>query len=221
MKKQLLTLAMFFAVGTMVFVSCKKDDTTAPAITLTGDKSVKIALNSAYTDKGATAKDDTDGDITSAITVEGSVNKDLVGTYTLTYTVKDKAGNVATETRTVEVYNESKDFAGTWSHIDTEGSSPAYAPENETITASTTVNNKIVFSKFAGFTNLAPGAIISGLTLSIASQQFSNVGTGGKTYTVVSTSGTIAANKTSFVINYTITEAGGTAVAWSSAYTKQ
>ena len=56
---------------------------------------------------GATATDSYDGDLTSSITVSSNVDTNTVGTYTVTYTVSDAAGNQATETRTVNVVDNS------------------------------------------------------------------------------------------------------------------
>jgi hypothetical protein len=79
-------------------------DTTVPVITLLGDATVTIEVGSDYTDAGATASDNYDGDITDDIVVVNPVDTDVVGTYTITYNVSDAAGNAATEvTRTVNV----------------------------------------------------------------------------------------------------------------------
>ncbi|MAD98701.1 MAG: hypothetical protein CMB99_15365 [Flavobacteriaceae bacterium] len=79
-------------------------DTTAPVITLTGDATVNIEIGSTYNDAGATANDDTDGDITGNINTVNPVNTSVAATYTVTYNVSDAAGNAATEvTRTVNV----------------------------------------------------------------------------------------------------------------------
>jgi hypothetical protein len=79
-------------------------DTTKPVITLLGDSIVNITLGNSYVDAGATAYDNVDGDITSKIVVTGSVNTNVLGTYTLKYNVKDNAGNSADEkTRIVNV----------------------------------------------------------------------------------------------------------------------
>ena len=82
-------------------------DTTVPVITLLGDSPVTIEVGSTYTDAGATAADNYDGDITSSIVVTGSVDTSTIGTYTLSYDVTDANGNVATTvTRTVNVVDE-------------------------------------------------------------------------------------------------------------------
>lgn len=56
---------------------------------------------------GATATDDRDGDLTGKIERTGNVDTKKAGTYKITYTVKDSAGNVATETRTITVKGET------------------------------------------------------------------------------------------------------------------
>ncbi|MFG1691029.1 DUF5011 domain-containing protein [Gemmatimonadota bacterium] len=79
-------------------------DTTAPVITLVGDASVSVKAGDSYTDAGATASDNIDGDITASIVTDNPVDTNVPGTYTVTYNVSDAAGNPAVEvTRTVEV----------------------------------------------------------------------------------------------------------------------
>ena len=78
-------------------------DVTIPVITLLGESEVSLELGSIYTDAGATAVDNIDGDITSNI-VSQLVDVNNVGTYTVTYNVSDAAGNAATQvTRTVNI----------------------------------------------------------------------------------------------------------------------
>ena len=79
-------------------------DTTPPVITLLGDNPVSIEVGTPYIDAGATATDNIDGDITDKITTTNSVNVNILGTYTVVYSVQDNAGNSATQvTRTVNV----------------------------------------------------------------------------------------------------------------------
>jgi hypothetical protein len=79
-------------------------DTTKPVITRVGSASMAVLLGSAFTDPGAAAADNYDGDITSRIVKGGSVNTAVAGTYRLTYDVSDSSGNAATQVvRTVTV----------------------------------------------------------------------------------------------------------------------
>ncbi|CAL2104560.1 PKD domain-containing protein [Tenacibaculum sp. 190130A14a] len=80
-------------------------DVTAPTISLNGDAMVTVIQGETFTDPGATAVDDLDGDISANIVVGGAtVDVNTLGTYVITYNVSDAAGNAATEvTRTVEV----------------------------------------------------------------------------------------------------------------------
>ena len=79
-------------------------DTTAPVITLLGSSSIVVKQNSTYTDAGATASDNVDGDITSNIVVVDNVDTSVETTYTITYNVMDSSNNAATQvTRTVIV----------------------------------------------------------------------------------------------------------------------
>ena len=82
---------------------CYDIDITPPIITLNGSSTIQLNIGENWTDPGATATDDLDGDLTSSISVTGSVDASSVGTYTLTYTVADAASNTASTTRTVTV----------------------------------------------------------------------------------------------------------------------
>ncbi|WP_299115472.1 immunoglobulin-like domain-containing protein [uncultured Winogradskyella sp.] len=81
-------------------------DTVAPVITLLGSAAVNLTVGDAYTDAGATATDNIDGNLTSSIVVTGAVNTNVVGTYTLTYNVSDAAGNAATPVARIVNVNE-------------------------------------------------------------------------------------------------------------------
>ncbi|KND51630.1 MAG: hypothetical protein ABA06_00015 [Parcubacteria bacterium C7867-001] len=78
-------------------------DTTPPSVSLNGDPAISVTQGSSFTDPSATAADDTDGDLTGSISVEGSVDANTVGTYTLTYSATDAAGNTGSASRVVTV----------------------------------------------------------------------------------------------------------------------
>ena len=65
----------------------------------------RIDVGSIYNERGATATDNIDGNLTSQIVITGSIDTSIVGVYTLTYTVRDNAGNIVTQKREVEVAN--------------------------------------------------------------------------------------------------------------------
>jgi len=55
-----------------------------PVIHLVGSNPVTIEVDSIYTDTGATATDDIDGDITGSIVTINSVDNTTLGTYSVT-----------------------------------------------------------------------------------------------------------------------------------------
>jgi|GEM_PF-3802053 hypothetical protein len=80
------------------------NDVTPPVITLTGAADTTLPLNATWTDPGATAADDKDGNISTRIAKSGTVNTGVVGRTTITYSVSDAAGNAAVQkTRVVRV----------------------------------------------------------------------------------------------------------------------
>ncbi len=83
-------------------------DQTNPAITLLSASPITIAHGSTYTDAGATALDNVDGNITANIVTVNPVDAAIVGTYAVTYNVSDAATNAATQvTRTVNVTDQT------------------------------------------------------------------------------------------------------------------
>ena len=94
--------AMLVALGVVIFDNISEDsstppDTAFPVITILGDNPATVELGSTYTDAGATS----DGGET--VSSSGSVDTNTVGTYTITYSASDAAGNTSTATRTVNV----------------------------------------------------------------------------------------------------------------------
>lgn len=208
MKKQLLLASSaLLLAGSVLFTGCKKDDVDAPTITLTGDQNVTINLGDTYSDAGATADDERDGDLTASITKTGTVDNTKVGTYTITYNVSDEAGNAATEvTRTVKV--KSDKLAGSYAVSDVvTGSNPSSGDGTYTytvtVTQSSTEYNKILISNFGGFgTSRTITATVEGSTITIPAQTITPEGETAST----SISGTGSYNGSAFKItsiNYT------------------
>ena len=79
-------------------------DTTAPVMTLVGSNPIDVEAATTYTDAGATAQDNYDGDITSSITTTNNIDMNTIGTYSVIYNVVDANGNSAVPLiRTVNV----------------------------------------------------------------------------------------------------------------------
>ncbi len=88
-------------------------DSEKPVITLKGKQTetIEVGTIATYTDPGATAKDNFDGNIpASDIKVEGreKVNTKVVGKYLITYTTVDCHGNKGTATRTINIVDTTK-----------------------------------------------------------------------------------------------------------------
>ncbi len=79
-------------------------DQISPIVTLSGATTFTIIQNDPYTELGASWTDNRDGSGTILIASSGSVNTAILGTYVLSYTYTDMAGNSGnTITRTISV----------------------------------------------------------------------------------------------------------------------
>jgi len=78
-------------------------DITPPVITVLGSDPLTWEAATTFVDPGATADDDTDGNITAAIVALSDVDTSALGTYTVTYSINDSAGNSAIAVRYVTV----------------------------------------------------------------------------------------------------------------------
>ncbi len=78
-------------------------DSVPPKLSLKGEKEISMNAGEGYKEPGYSATDNYEGDITSSVKVSNPINSYHAGTYTITYSVSDKSGNVTTDTRTVIV----------------------------------------------------------------------------------------------------------------------
>ncbi|HOH94516.1 MAG TPA: DUF5011 domain-containing protein [Bacteroidales bacterium] len=148
MKK--IKVLLILGLVVLVMFSCNNSkDTTAPVIALKGSSDTTIALNSTWTDPGATAFDDEDGNV--PVSASGVVNKDLVGTYTITYQASDAAGNISIKTRTVRVRNMADIWEGEYSVTD-NGGGMEYT-YTDYISVSQTQNTYVNVNKFRNYIN--------------------------------------------------------------------
>ena len=95
--ERLLILAGVIIADGITDETTTPPDTVFPIITILGDNPATVELGSSYTDAGATS----DGGET--ISTSGTVDTNAIGTYTITYSASDAAGNTSTATRTVNV----------------------------------------------------------------------------------------------------------------------
>ena len=68
-------------------------DNTPPVIELLGDNPLIVEVGSAFSEPGYRATDNVDGDVTASVQVQGAVDTSTTGTYRLSYTAVDQAGN--------------------------------------------------------------------------------------------------------------------------------
>lgn len=79
-------------------------DYTSPIVTLTGDNPQIIELGVSYSELGANATDNIDGDISANLTIDSSgVNTNVVGSYFVSYYSEDRAKNNNTQIRNISV----------------------------------------------------------------------------------------------------------------------
>ena len=94
---------VYSAVDSLGNVSAKKErtvtvrDTTGPVIKSKGDLTVIHEAGSSYKDSGASAVDVVDGDLSGDVKVVSTVDISKEGSYSVTYSVSDAAGNAAAE----------------------------------------------------------------------------------------------------------------------------
>ncbi len=153
MTKYLSAIILLIVV---IAFSCRKVDDTPPIINMNPPDSLKHILNEPYTDPGATATDEADGNITNNIYIKNNVDVNKVGEYTVVYTIVDKQGNeAAPATRWVSVYNQAWSYEGQYNVTETKAFPAVESREFESkITADSTVNYRIDFSNFAGDSNM-------------------------------------------------------------------
>lgn len=171
MKKQILTAASILLVSAALLTTgCKKEDsdTTAPTVSMNSGGTTYVQKDKSFSDPGATATDETDGTLTAV--PSGSVNTAVVGTYIITYTATDAAGNKGTAQRTVHVVN----FDGNYSLVQSGCTDPGAnttpgSPATSTVNASlTSAGNRIDIGNFGTYSANTAQATFSGTTITVA-----------------------------------------------------
>ncbi|MBE6143964.1 MAG: DUF5011 domain-containing protein [Firmicutes bacterium] len=85
-------------------------DTKKPEITLKGEKEISLIETSKYNELGALAIDNYDGDITDKIIIEGKVDTNKVGEYTIKYKIEDSSNNKNEVSRKIKVTEKPKEI---------------------------------------------------------------------------------------------------------------
>ncbi|HOY32017.1 MAG TPA: DUF5011 domain-containing protein [Bacteroidales bacterium] len=157
---------LIFLLLLFFLVSCKKKDDENPVVTLRGNSSMTIILNTSFTDPGADANDNTDGAV--SVNITGEVNPDFAGTYYIVYSATDASGNTGEAIRRVVVKNEAELYSGNYAgtcYLTTDTTNFAASA-----TVSTVVNKRIWIAGFASYPNASVFADISNDTIRFPAQ---------------------------------------------------
>ena len=144
-------------------------DNTPPVITLSGGTPVIHCLGVSYTDAGATAWDNCDGDLTGSISVSNPVDENTAGNYVITYDVSDASSNPATQvSRLVQVVDPQATPSATSDQFSTPGSSAIFVSLNTDADAMK-IESSVIQGSVSGVsgtrTNLADGDLVEPNTL--------------------------------------------------------
>jgi hypothetical protein len=82
-------------------------DRTPPEISIIGANPKTVECGTVYHDDGTDAADSCDGDLTGAVLSNSHVNTNSLGSYTVDYQVRDKAGLTAATSRSVLVVDRA------------------------------------------------------------------------------------------------------------------
>jgi hypothetical protein len=180
-------------------------DTTVPVITLNGNNPLTITQGNSYTELGATAIDNIDGNITSKIIISGNVNTNVIGTYSVFYYVSDNTGNMATSTRVVNVIAAPTDTTAPTITIQSPTNNSVYNFTNHFLNFIATDNNlaSCSYSTNNGVTKNSVSCSSGELTtISLTASE------GANTWIIYASdnSGNEANTSISFIVNTTITD---------------
>ena len=93
----------FIALSKTISRTVVVTDTKSPELTVESEDKISIPVGSDFKIPTASAIDNYDGDISDKIVIDSTVNPQVSGTYTVTYSVEDTSDNLSTKTITVVV----------------------------------------------------------------------------------------------------------------------
>jgi hypothetical protein len=180
-------IALFF-ITCSVFLSCEKEsdgtsisnsnalDTIPPVLTLLGSNPFQLEMLQPYSEPGATADDNKDGDISSSVNVDASaIDNRLPDIYNVFYTVSDAAGNPADALRDVVVYATNDALAKTYNVVDsvfnTSGVFIQVYSYSQTLTGSgANVNSYSSFGNYPGLSSNVTSTVNGSGNITLPSQ---------------------------------------------------
>lgn len=98
-----MALAMVIGIGSISVAAAEGESTLS--LSLVGNSTIYLQKGTEYKELGATAYDTIEGDLTENIAIHNTVNKDTVGTYTVSYSVSNTFSQTASASRTVVVFD--------------------------------------------------------------------------------------------------------------------
>lgn len=171
-------------------------DNSAPTITLNGANPMTVECHTSFTDPGAVAHDACAGDFPA--TASGSVNPNVVGTYTITYNATDPSGFAATPvTRTVNVVDTTAPVVTAPANVTVNtgaGNTSCTVTVSDATLGSASATDSCVGSVSVTRTGVPSGNIFPAGTTTItysATDASGNTGTATQTVTVVDTTAPI------------------------------
>ncbi|MBQ4633934.1 MAG: DUF5011 domain-containing protein [Bacilli bacterium] len=107
---------LIFLIVTILFMlllSNKKEEQLDSRLTLNlkGSTEISIIKGETYQEPGFIAYDSKEGDLSKRVTIEGYVNSNIIGTYTIIYRVSNTQGKIVVATRKVNVIADLKDLS--------------------------------------------------------------------------------------------------------------
>ena len=182
-------------------------DNTAPTITLNGANPTYVECHTGtYTEAGATAHDACAGDFPA--TASGSVNPDVVASYTITYNATDPSGHAATPvTRTVIVRDTTPPTVTAPPNV-TVNTGPGNTSCSVTVSDATlgtaSANDACQGSLSTTRSGVPAGNVFTGTTTVTysATDAAGNTGTATQTVTVVDTTPPVISCQANIVADY-------------------
>ncbi len=124
MKKKLywmigILLVIILGIILIFFTQKKKSNEQFPMLTLKGDKIITVKIGTDYQEPGFEAIDKLDGNITSKVKIENTINPETPGTYEIIYSVTNSRNITIKEKRFVKlILPEAPTYKSSYDNID-------------------------------------------------------------------------------------------------------